>query len=92
MCGWHVDQHQGGCLQWPNMDNVRVNKMNSVMEVISWVCAYFQEDHDWFSGSSLPLQEGTILEALNSDIDVAGVVQMLYAVGFLRQVVSTMAC
>ena len=45
------------------------------MDVISWVCAYSQEDHDWISEFSLALQETTILEASNYDTDVPDVGQ-----------------
>ena len=40
-----------------NMETFRINKMSSNMEAINWICAYFQEDHDWISELSLVMQE-----------------------------------
>ena len=61
-------------------ETLRINKMNSIMEAISWICAYFQVGHDRISDFSLVIQETQILEAQNCDIDVPCVLQMEYAV------------
>ena len=51
------------------------NKMNSIMDAIKWVCAYFQENDDRNPEFSWMVQETKILEALNNDVDVPCVVQ-----------------
>ena len=45
------------CNGQQHLANFRINTMSSIMEAVSWVCIYFQEDHDWISEFSLSLQE-----------------------------------
>ena len=79
------------CYGQRHMNTFTINKMNSIIEAISWVCAGILEGHDWISEFSLSMQESNILETLNHDIEVPCVVQweMLW---FLRRPVSSTTC
>ena len=67
--GKPVDLNQGGYFAMDSSTRKPsgITKWNSIMKAISWVCAPYQEDHDWISESSLAMQEHKPPEALNHD-------------------------
>ena len=39
------------------MQGFRVNKVNSIMEAVNWVCDDARDNHEWVSEFSMALQE-----------------------------------
>ena len=75
ICGKHVDLYQSRCVQRTKTQTFGVNRRNSTMEAVSWVCDGIFDDHEWVSEFSLKLQETNMLEALICDIEVSCVVR-----------------
>ena len=80
------------CNGQQHMENLRINTMNSIMEAVSWVCAYFQEDHDWISEFSLAQQEKTQIWRLRIVTSMFPVLCNEGCCGIQRRPASTMTC
>ena len=58
-----------------HMQTCRISNMNSIMEAVNWVCEDAVDVHVEASEQSIALQEATVLEALQDDIEILCVVR-----------------
>ena len=57
------------------MQGFRVNKVNSIMEAVNWVCDDARDNHEWVRIFPWLCKKPKVLEALQYDIEIPCVVQ-----------------
>ena len=97
--GWVQDSLRAcGSTQKPSSVTDRVTcktsgsfKLKSILEAVNSVCDDAIHDHVWVSDKTRALQEAQVLEAMQYDIEISGVVQR-GCCGSLHQPAPTTTC